>query len=189
MTLKEKLSLIQQNIRVPKNRSNEFGNFKYRSAEDILKAAKKFESECRVLFLLTDSIENIGNSNYIKSVAKICDLDSPDYIEIAAYAKEPSQPKAKMDDSQTTGSTSSYARKYALNGLLLLDDSIDPDSNNAIDTGAPASDAQVHQIESLCKQHNVNLEKLYQKHKIKSRPTAMQAGFLLNIFKKQFGSE
>lgn len=189
MTLKEKLMNIQNQIKVPKNKRNDFGNFKYRSAEDILKAFKKYEMEYKVLLTMDDDVIAVGNSNYIVGLAVLEDLESDEKIIKKAFAKEPDQAKAKMDESQTTGSASSYARKYALNGLLLLDDSIDFDSNEAIDNGAPASEAQVKMIDNLCKKHNVNQVELYKKHKVKKVPTAAQAGVILNIFKKNFGDE
>lgn len=189
MTLKEKLVEIQSEIKVPKNKTNDFGNFKYRSAEDILKALKPYENKYKVLLTLNDEIATRGNANYVEAIATLYDLESDDSLQTKAYAKEPDQAKAKMDDSQTTGSCSSYARKYALNGMLLLDDCIDYDSNQMADTGAPASKAQVEQIERLCEGHNVNKEALYKKHKVKGTPTAAQAGLILNIFKKQFGDE
>lgn len=189
MTLKEKLAAIQQNIKVPKNKHNQFGDFNFRSAEDIMKVFKKFESSYKVTLVLSDAIENIGPSNYIKATATLYDLESADYMQAVSYAKEPDQPKAKMDHSQTTGSASSYARKYALNGLLLLDDAVDPDSNQSIDTGEPADEAKIKMIEDLCSKHNVNLEELYKKHKVKGRPTAFQAANILNVFKKHFGDD
>lgn len=189
MTLREKLAAIQQNIKVPKKRHNQFGDFNFRSAEDIMKVFKQFEAPYKVMLILSDSIENIGSSNYIKATVSLYDLESADVVQAVAYAKEPDQPKAKMDHSQTTGSASSYARKYALNGLLLLDDSIDPDSNRAIDTGEPADEAKVKMIEKLCREHNVNIDELYKKHKVKGRPTAFQAGNILNVFKKHFGDD
>ena len=189
MTLKEKLALIQQYIKVPKSKRNDFGEFNFRSAEDIMKVFKKYEEAHKVLLVLSDEVVNIGNGNYIKATATLYDLESSDYLSVSASAREPDNPKPKMDFSQTTGSASSYARKYALNGLLLLDDAIDPDSNQNIDTGQPADEAKVEMIESLCERHNVNIEKLYKNHKVKGRPTAYQAGNILNIFKKQFGDE
>lgn len=187
MTLKEKLSKIQQEIKVPKSKRNEFGNFNYRSAEDILKAFKKFEEPYKVLLKFDDDIVNVGSSNYIISTAILYDLESDEFIPAKASAKEPTQAKAKMDDSQTTGSTSSYARKYALNGLLLLDDAVDPDSNQAIDTGEPANEAQINTIKKLCQNHDVNISKLYKQQKVNGIPTAAQAGKILNMFKRQFG--
>lgn len=190
MTLLEKLSEIQMNLRVPKKRENSFGNFKYRNLDDETEALKKYEKEYRVVLTFETEPLCIGQAVYIKATAILYDLESQEKIEASAYAKEPPQPKAKMDESQCTGSATSYAKKYAFNGLFLLDDSIDPDSNQNIDSGEPSTDAQIKQIEKLCKIHNVNLEELYKKHRVsKGRPSAAQALLILNIFKKNFGDE
>lgn len=190
MSIAEKLMQMQTRIRVPKSRVNDFGNYKYRSAEDIMKALKPLEKELRVAVKISDDAVAIGANVYIRATVSLIDLEDDDSISTCALAREPATPKEKMDDSQTTGSASSYARKYALSGMFLLDDSIDPDSNNAIDSGEPCSDAQDKTIRDLAVKHNVNLEKLYKQQKVKNnRPTAMQAGKILNMFKKQFGVE
>lgn len=190
MSIAEKLMQMQTRIRVPKSRVNDFGNYKYRSAEDIMKALKPLEKELRVAVKISDDAVAVGANVYIRATVSLIDLEDGDSISTCALAREPATPKAKMDDSQTTGSASSYARKYALSGMFLLDDSIDPDSNNAIDSGEPCSDAQEKTILDLAVKHNVNLEKLYKQQKVKNnRPTAMQAGKILNMFKKQFGVE
>lgn len=127
---------------------------------------------------------------YIRATVTVYDLESGESRSTSAFAREPAAPKAKMDESQTTGSASSYARKYALSGMFLLDDSIDPDSNRAIDSGEPCTDAQEKTIRDLAVKHNVNLEELYKRQKVKNgSPTAMQAGKILNMFKKQLGGE
>lgn len=190
MSVYKKLLNIQKDLKVPKNKKNDFGNFNYRSCEDILKAFKKYEEGLNVILLLSDEVERVGDINYIKATATLIDLETGDSVSTSALAKEPSSAKAKMDESQTTGSTSSYARKYALNGLFLLDDSVDVDSNQYIDSGEPATEAQQKQIDTLCKKHNVNQAELYKKHKVKNGvPTAQQAGLILAIFKKNFGDE
>ena len=181
---------IQTRIRVPKSRVNDFGNFKYRSAEDIMKALKPLEKEFQVALKISDDVVAVGANVYIRATVSLLDLENGESISTCALAREPTTPKAKMDESQTTGSASSYARKYALSGMFLLDDSIDPDSNNAIDSGEPCTDAQAKTIVALAKQYNVDLERLYKQQKVKeNRPTAMQAGKILNMFKKQLGAE
>lgn len=189
MTIYEKLSEIQQKIKVPKGRMNEFGNYRFRSAEDIMKAFKKFEEGYKVALVVDDEVVCIGSNIYVKSIATLIDLETDGSVRAQAFAKEPPSSKAKMDESQTTGSTSSYARKYALSGLFLLDDTVDPDSTEAMDNGLPAAAPQVAMIEELCEKHNVNKEELYKRHKVKGIPTAAQAGKILGIFKKQFGGE
>lgn len=190
MGIAEKLMRIQTRIKVPKSRVNDFGNFKYRSAEDIMKALKPLEKEFQVALKISDDVIAVGANVYIKATVSLVDLENGESISTCALAREPATPKAKMDESQTTGSASSYARKYALSGMFLLDDSIDPDSNNAIDSGEPCTDAQAKTIVALAKQYNVDLERLYKQQKVKgNRPTAMQAGKILNMFKKQLGAE
>lgn len=186
----EKIMQIQTRIKVPKNHVNELGNFKYRSAEDIMRALKPMEKELLLSVQITDEVVAVGANVYIRATVTVYDLESGESRSTSAFAREPAVPKAKMDESQTTGSASSYARKYALSGMFLLDDSIDPDSNRAIDSGKPCTDAQEKTIRDLAVKHNVNLEELYKRQKVKNgRPTAMQAGKILNMFKKQLGGE
>lgn len=117
---------IQSKLEVDKKRYNKFADFHYRSAEDIFNSIKPLLNEYRCFITMNDELHEIGGSVYIKSTARITN-SSGEHIEASAYAKEPKTPKAKMDESQTTGSASTYARKYALNALLCLDDSKDPD--------------------------------------------------------------
>jgi hypothetical protein len=119
------LNKIQQELKAPKNQFNSFGNYKYRSCEDILEAVKPLLGEATVT--LSDEIVNIGKFNYVKATATFRDGD--DVTETTAHAREAETQKG-MNDSQITGSTSSYARKYALNGLFLIDDNKDSDTTN-----------------------------------------------------------
>lgn len=128
----EQLIRIQNKLKAPKNQYNNFGRYKYRSCEDILEAVKPLLKEEECYIVLEDSIELIGERYYLKAVATITNKDGAS-VSASAYAREPLIKKG-MDDAQITGSTSSYARKYALNGLLAIDDSEDIDSgenNNA----------------------------------------------------------
>lgn len=122
-----KLFHIQQNLKAPKNQYNEFGNYYYRSCEDIQEALKPLLQEMGTVLLLSDEVINIGERYYIKASAILCDTDSGEQIINTAYAREPDS-KPKMDHAQITGSCSSYARKYALNGLFCIDDTKDPDT-------------------------------------------------------------
>lgn len=124
----QKLLIIQNSIKVNKDRFNTFGNYKYRSAEDILNAAKPLLAQNNCILVLSDEVVNIGNYNYIKATAKIIDIEDGSEIVNTAYAREDEKCKG-MQGSQITGATSSYSRKYALNGLFLLDDVKDADSN------------------------------------------------------------
>ena len=121
-----KLISIQKELKVPKSQRNTFGNYNYRNCEDILEAVKPLLAKHECVLTLSDSIENIGSRYYVKATAKI--TDGKDGIEVTAYARE-AEIKKGMDDSQITGSTSSYARKYALNGLFAIDDTKDADTD------------------------------------------------------------
>ncbi|MDQ7160281.1 ERF family protein [Lactococcus lactis] len=122
----QKLIKVQSELKAPKGQKNTFGNYNYRSAEDILEAVKPLLSEQGLLMTITDIIEQIGERYYIQ--AKVTITDGEDTVEVTGYARE-SLNKKGMDDSQITGTASSYARKYAMNGLFLIDDTKDSDSN------------------------------------------------------------
>lgn len=121
----EKLANVQCKMKVQKNAYNKFGDFKYRRLEDILEALKPYQEEEKVTLVLRDDLHVIGSSVYVKAIATLYDQESDEKVEVCAFAKEPDQPKAKMDSSQTTGSASTYARKYCLQAMFLLDDGVD----------------------------------------------------------------
>lgn len=127
MTVQEKLLHIQQNLKAPKNQYNSFGDYHYRNCEDILEALKPLLAEVKAVILIHDDVVLIGDRFYVKATATLQDAESQDNISNTAYARETEQ-KPKMDAAQITGSCSSYARKYALNGLFCIDDSKDPDT-------------------------------------------------------------
>lgn len=128
MAMLEKLSLIQQQLKAPKSMYNSFGKYKYRNAESILEAFKPYESKYNVALIVGDDIVQVGDRFYVKATATFFDCESGEKIENSAFAREDPDKKG-MDGSQVTGSSSSYARKYALNGLLLLDDTQDADTD------------------------------------------------------------
>lgn len=127
LTFKEKLMRVQVELKAPKNLYNSFGKYHYRNAEGIQEAVKPLLKEYRLFLNLSDTIEEVGGRVYVKSTARLNDLDSDEFSEVTAYAREANEKKG-MDDAQVTGATSSYARKYALNGLFLLDDTKDVDT-------------------------------------------------------------
>ena len=130
MNVYEKLQKIQTNLKALKGQWNDFGNYPYRNCEDILGAAKPLLEEYKCTVLLTDAIENIGDRFYVKATAILTDCeDITQTIQVTANARE-EQSKKGMDSSQVTGASSSYARKYALNGLFAIDDTKDSDSTN-----------------------------------------------------------
>ena len=127
MSLREKLMRIQVELKAPKNLYNSFGKYKYRNAEGIQEALKPMEKTYNVTTILTDEVIDISGRIYVKAIATIMDVDSDEVISTTAYARE-ADAKKGMDEAQVTGATSSYARKYALNALFLLDDTKDVDS-------------------------------------------------------------
>lgn len=135
MNIYEKLSAIQQELIAPKNQFNKFGNYSYRSCEDILEGLKPCLKKVNAAVKISDEIIQIGDRYYIKATANLIDCESGESISNTALAREEDSKKG-MDSSQLTGSTSSYARKYALNGLFCIDDVKDADSrdNSARDT-------------------------------------------------------
>ena len=128
-----KLEKIQTKMNAPKSQRNNFGKYDYRNCEDILQAVKPYLDGC--VITITDSIEAVGNRIYVKATATITDGEHS--ISTNAFAREAESRKG-MDDSQLTGSTSSYARKYALGGLLLIDDNKDADSAAPVDDSKPS---------------------------------------------------
>lgn len=129
MSIFEKLQAVQTELKVPKGQYNDFGKYKYRSCEDILEAVKPVLAAHRAAITVGDELCLIGERYYIKAIARFWDIDTPaENIENTAYAREP-EAKKGMDESQITGTASSYARKYALGGLLLIDDTKDADTN------------------------------------------------------------
>lgn len=143
MQMLEKLLRIQTRIKVPKNLYNEFGKYKYRNAESICNAVKPFLAEENCILLLSDEIVAVGDRIYVKATATMRDLESDKEISVSAFAREALDKKG-ADDSQITGMASSYARKYALNGLFLLDDSKDADDENM--KAAEEFDNQVKEV-------------------------------------------
>ena len=129
MEIYKKLMNIQTKLKAPKSQRNNFGNYNYRSCEDILEAVKPLLDEFKVALTIKDEIILIGERYYIKATATLIDIDTGDMTETSAYARE-SLEKRGMDASQVTGATSSYARKYALNGLFAIDDNKDADATN-----------------------------------------------------------
>lgn len=123
----EKLQAIQAALKAPKSQYNSFGKYKYRKAEDILEAVKPLLKEQGLALICTDDLVNIGDRYYIKATVTITDGEAS--VFTTAFARE-EETKSGMDGSQITGASSSYARKYALNGLLCIDDTADSDTTN-----------------------------------------------------------
>ena len=129
MNIYKKLFNIQQELRAPKDLHNSFANYNYRTTEAILEAAKPLLKENNLIILLDDEVETRGEYNYIRATAKIVDIETGEHIETSALAREDKDRK-KFDAPQISGSCSSYARKYALSGLLAIDNTKDSDVTN-----------------------------------------------------------
>lgn len=128
MTIREKLAAIQTQLKVPKNLYNSFGKYNYRNLEGILEAVKPYLEKYNLALVLYDEITVFGDRVYVCAVASLLDIEANNEVTVRAYAREAATKKG-MDDSQVTGTASSYARKYALSGLFLLDDTKDADTD------------------------------------------------------------
>ena len=160
-TLIERLADIQKTLNAPKGQENKFGGYKYRSCEDILMAVKPLLSG--LVITVTDDVIAVADRIYVKATAVI--TDGKEALSTSAYARESDQKKG-MDAAQVTGSTSSYARKYALNGLLLIDDNKDADHMD--NREVLMSDDQVANIASLAEEVGANMPRLLAAYSVKS---------------------
>ena len=136
MSVHSKLKEIQKKLKAPKNQKNTFGGYKYRSCEDILEAVKPllYENDCTLT--INDEVVAVVDSVYVQATATLTDCESGEGVTATAYAREQETAKG-MSDPQITGSCSSYARKYALNGLFCIDDTKDADATNTGDEPQP----------------------------------------------------
>lgn len=188
MGIYEKLLTVQQKLKAAKGHYSDFGNYYYRSCEDITEAAKPLLMEVKAVLLLTDEVVTVGGRIYVKAVARLLDVESDGVVEACGYARE-AESRPKFDVAQLTGTASSYARKYALNGLFALDDAKDADAlppvqqpaekpagsqkpaNNAKrqPTAKPAEKVtsyQMGQLQALAKQKDVAVDSVVAGYKI-----------------------
>ena len=153
-----KLVEVQSKLKAPKSQFNKFGNYAYRNCEDILEALKPLLNEVKAIVNISDDVVLVGDRYYIKATVKFICAETGEIIEASAMAREEENKKG-MDSSQLTGSTSSYARKYALNGLFAIDDTKDSDTTNthnketskASNNNEVISEAQVKRLFVLAK--------------------------------------
>lgn len=170
MNIYEKLNKIQTELKAPKGQYNSFGKYKYRSCEDILEAIKPFLTETKTILTINDEIVFIGNRFYVKATAVLTDCENENsFIHNTAFAREDDSKKG-MDGSQITGASSSYARKYALNGLFAIDDTKDADTDeNAKQQGKTGQKQEVERItkedvqlmRNLCEQKGLNPDSVF----------------------------
>ncbi|WP_202608669.1 ERF family protein [Enterococcus mundtii] len=209
----EKVVSVQSELKAPKGQFNKFGNYKYRSLEDINEALKPLLAREQLQLTVSDDLVLIGERYYVKATATISDSEG-NYVEAHGYARE-SQTKKGMDDSQITGTASSYARKYAMNGLFLIDDTKDADtdeyakqtknSSNRSESQPPKNksvltDSQkqtaVSKMTEFAKQQNMKLEqavnKLFPYLKLEpdlAKLTPDGFGILMNYLNKKMGGQ
>ena len=132
MSVYKKLIEVQSKLKAPKNQYNSFGKYSYRNCEDILEALKPILKEVGATIIISDEVVPVNERYYVKATVKFIDTETGEVVEASANAREEDNKKG-MDSSQLTGSTSSYARKYALNGLFAIDDTKDSDFTNTHD--------------------------------------------------------
>lgn len=157
MNIYEKLVVIQSSLRAPKNQYNSFGKYNYRSLEDIVEAVKPLLSQVKAALTISDEPVIIGDRIYIKAVAILTNAEEPTQTVVnTAYARE-SLTKKGMDDSQITGATSSYARKYCLNGLFCIDDNKDADSMAPETQNLKITDIQAKELSDLISKSGTDL--------------------------------
>jgi hypothetical protein len=132
----KRVQIVQAELKAPKNRINKFGGYKYRNTEDILQGVKPLLKKNELVLTIRDELECIGEGEkarfYVKAIATLSDTKSEESVTSSAYARE-AEVKKGMDESQITGTASSYARKYALNGLFCIDDGVDMDNPDVVE--------------------------------------------------------
>lgn len=162
MAIYEKLLNIQSELKAPKNQTNNFGRYNYRSCEDILEAVKPILKKEKCVVIVNDEIEQVDNRFYVKATVSLVDVESGEIIASSAYAREDENKKG-MDSSQVTGASSSYARKYALNGLFAIDDTKDSDVTNSGEENESSASQQSlikQQIGEILKVKGIGFDRL-----------------------------
>lgn len=152
-TFLARMQSVQEHLNAPKSKYNKFGKYYYRSCEDILMGAKPLLAENGMVLTITDDIVEIGSRVYVKATARLTDTETGEAYEVTAYARE-CDTKSGMDSAQITGAASSYARKYALNGLFCIDDTRDPDTMDNSREGAQTAQNAANDIDAVLAQVN-----------------------------------
>lgn len=181
--IRAKQLAIQSELKAPKSQYNKFGDYRYRSCEDILEAVKPLCIQHGAVLDITDELVHCGDRHYIKATARLTCVETGDTIQASAYAREPENKKG-MDPSQITGAASSYARKYALNGLLCIDDTKDADTNEAQKAANNAPDEEPLSKSSKSKKSDPAVV-----DKLVKRIETYQTVEDLNKFSEQFEKE
>ncbi len=190
MNIYQSLNYIQSNLKAPKGQFNSFGKYHYRSCEDILEGVKPHLKETNTCLVISDDIVTIGDHNYIKATATLYGADGG-AVANSAFAKEPLDKKG-MDPSQITGATSSYARKYALNGLFCIDDNKDADTDEYVaKTTQTKSKTQAHKTNSVKEKEAKQgyLQKITQQMGIKQINPKLISEHINKTFNKKTSNE
>lgn len=182
----EKLKQIQEELKAPKGQFNSFGKYRYRSCEDILEAVKPHLKAAGCALTLSDDVVAVGDRIYIRATATLYDENKE--IRVTAFARE-EETKKGMDASQITGTASSYARKYALNGLFCIDDTKDADTDEFAkrtkeEPEKPATDREKKMFLERCKELNVDYKAILKQVGVKENMTKEQHGKALIILKE-----
>lgn len=176
--IQAKLLNIQRELKAPKNQRNDFGKYNYRSCEDILEALKPLLEKFKVCLYISDDLVEIGGRNYVKATVTIICIEDGSTITNTAFARE-EETKKGMDGSQITGASSSYARKYALNGMFAIDDTKDSDFTNkgekAEKKPLKCTEKQIELIRSLYDADKIETMKDYYKVELLEELTMEQA--------------
>ena len=194
MELYTKLANVQKELKAPKNQFNSFGKYKYRSCEDILEAAKPMCLENGLVLTLSDKVINVGDRYYIEATARVIDISDNKEFYVTSSAREEENKKG-MDGSQITGTASSYARKYALNGLFCIDDTKDADTDEhkkqeskelpqeATDIATKVS---VQQLQSAMKAKGVTEKQIFATYKKETDKKCSDLKFLPQEYKLKY---
>ena len=188
--MKQKLFNIQQELKCKKGQYNKFGKYYYRSCEDILEAVKPLLNKNKCFLLLSDELVYMGERYYVKATATITDLETGESIVNCAYAREEDTKKG-MDGCQITGTSSSYARKYALNGLFAIDDTKDADTDEYAkqtsdkpktkkQTSEPEDNNRQKLIE-YCKANKIDMNEIAKEHGLNGKSSDEDFLRVLNI--------
>lgn len=182
----KKLAAVQREVKATKDAYNAFGKYHYRSCESILEAVKPILAKHDSTIIISDDTKHEGDRYYIKAIVKFVDCETNETVEVTAFAHEEDSKKG-MDGAQITGAASSYARKYALAGLLLLDDNKDPDAGNKHGNDDAPEDTKPAQAKPPKQAQNsgdANMEKITQLINMMSELSDNGAAFMEWIKKK-----
>lgn len=191
MGIYEKLLKVQMELKAPKNQRNNFGGYNYRSCEDILESVKPILEKNKLSMQISDELVQIGDRYYIKATATLLDIEDNSTMSNTAYARE-EETKKGMDGSQITGTASSYARKYCLNGLMLIDDTKDADTNEYRKQQDDGEHLQLmNEFSKLAEETNLNRDALYKKLGVSSNAEIDNEKLkeLISSMKKKLGDK